>query len=159
MFLLYLPSCYNCFFSFCTTFHDIPDIGKMVRVFANGAGDLVQSQLESYQRLKKWYLMLPCLTLSIIRYRSRIKWSNPWKGIVPSPTLWCSSYWKGGLQVILDYGWLFFYDIRYSYQIQTICIAIVWCQVFLSNTNNYMVSNNYFYLIIVICHTVLSNYS
>ena len=28
----------------------------------------VQSQVESYQRPKKWYLMLPCLTLSIIRY-------------------------------------------------------------------------------------------
>ena len=28
----------------------------------------VQSQIESYQRLRKWYLMLPCLTLSIIRY-------------------------------------------------------------------------------------------
>ena len=27
----------------------------------------VQSQFESFQRLKKWYLMLPCLTLSIIR--------------------------------------------------------------------------------------------
>ena len=27
----------------------------------------VQSQVESYQRLKKWYLMSPCLTLSIIR--------------------------------------------------------------------------------------------
>ena len=27
----------------------------------------VQSQVESYQRLKKWYLMLPCLKLSIIR--------------------------------------------------------------------------------------------
>ena len=27
----------------------------------------VQSQVESYQRLKKWYLMPPCLTLSIIR--------------------------------------------------------------------------------------------
>ena len=26
-----------------------------------------QSQVESYQRLKKWYLMPPCLTLSIIR--------------------------------------------------------------------------------------------
>ena len=27
----------------------------------------VQSQVESYQRLKKWYLMSPCLILSIIR--------------------------------------------------------------------------------------------
>ena len=27
----------------------------------------VQSSVESYQRLKKWYLMPPCLTLSNIR--------------------------------------------------------------------------------------------
>ena len=52
----------------------------------------VQSQVESYQRLKKWYLMLPCITLSNIRYRSRVKWSNPGKGVAPSPTPWCSSY-------------------------------------------------------------------
>ena len=32
-----------------------------------------------YQRLKKWYLMPPCLTLSIIRYGSRVKQSNPGK--------------------------------------------------------------------------------
>ena len=44
-----------------------PDIGIMVRVFANGPGDFVQSQVESYQRLKKWYLMPPCLTLSNLR--------------------------------------------------------------------------------------------
>ena len=50
----------------------------------------VRSQVESYQRLKKWYLMPPCLTLSIIRYGSRVKWSNPGKGVAPSPTPWCS---------------------------------------------------------------------
>ena len=32
----------------------------------------VQSQVKSYQKLKKWYLMPSCLTLSIIRYISRI---------------------------------------------------------------------------------------
>ena len=37
----------------------------------------VQSQVVSYQILKKWYLMPPCLTLKIIRYGSRVKWSNP----------------------------------------------------------------------------------
>ena len=47
----------------------------------------VQSQVESYQRLKKWYLMLPCLTLNIIRYGSRVKWSNLGNGVAPSPTL------------------------------------------------------------------------
>ena len=54
----------------------------------------VQSQVESYQRLKKWYLMPPCLTLSIIRYGSRVKWSNPGKGVAPSPTPRCSKLSK-----------------------------------------------------------------
>ena len=73
----------------------------------------VQSQVESYQRLKKWYLMPPCLTLSIIRYGSRVKWSNPGNGVAPSPTPWCSSYRKGSLRVTLDYGrQLYFYLIR-----------------------------------------------
>ena len=64
----------------------------------------VQSQVESYQRLKKWYLMPPCLTLSIIRYVSWVKWSNLGKGVAPPPILWCSSYRKGSLRVTLDYG-------------------------------------------------------
>ena len=64
----------------------------------------VQSQVESYQRLKKWYLIPPCLTLSIIKYGSRVKWSNPGKGVAPSPTPWCSSYRKGSLRVTLDYS-------------------------------------------------------
>ena len=64
----------------------------------------VQSQIKSYQRLLKWYLIPPCLTLSNIRYVSRVKWSNPGKGVAPSPTPWCSSYWKGSLLVTLDYG-------------------------------------------------------
>ena len=43
--------------------------------------------------------MLPCLTLSIIRKWSRVKWSNPEKGVAPSPTHWYSSYRKGSLRV------------------------------------------------------------
>ena len=66
-------------------------------------GTRVQSQVESYQRLKKkWYLIPPCLTLGIKSYVSRIKWSNSGKGVVPSPTPQCSSYWKGSLWVALD---------------------------------------------------------
>ena len=45
----------------------------------------VQSLVKSYQRLKKWYVMPPCLTLIIIRYVSRVKWSNSGEGVVPSP--------------------------------------------------------------------------
>ena len=39
-----------------------------------------------------------------IRYVSRVKWSNPGKGVVPFPTPSCSSYWKGSLQFAFDYG-------------------------------------------------------
>ena len=46
----------------------------------------------------------PCLTLSNIRYVSRVKLSNPGKGVAPSLTLRCSSYWRGSLLVALDYG-------------------------------------------------------
>ena len=56
------------------------------------------------QKTKKWYLMSPCLTLSIIRYGSRVKRSNPGNGEVPSSTHQCSSYWKGSVRVILDKG-------------------------------------------------------
>ena len=55
-------------------------------------------------KTQKWYLMPPCLTLCIIMYGSRIKWSNPRNGVVPFPTPWCSSYWKRILWVTLDYG-------------------------------------------------------
>ena len=44
----------------------------------------VQSQVASYQRLLKWYLIPPCLTLNNIRYVSRLKWSNQGKGVAPS---------------------------------------------------------------------------
>ena len=73
-----------------------------VRVFANGPGDLGSICRSSYQRLKIWYLMRPCLTLSIIRYGSGVKWRNPGKGVASSPKLWCSSYRKGSLRVTLD---------------------------------------------------------
>ena len=63
----------------------------------------VQSPVKSYQRLKKWYLIPPFLTLSIIRYLSRVKWGNPGKRVAP-PTHRCSSYWKWTLRFALDYG-------------------------------------------------------
>ena len=83
----------------------------------------VQSQVESYQRLKKWYLMLPCLILSIIRQGSRVKWSNPRKGVASSPTPWCSSYQKGSLQVILDYRRQLYF---YFYFLNPVAIHCFW---------------------------------
>ena len=44
--------------------------------------------------------MIPrCLTLSIIRYVSRVKWGNSGKGAALSPTARYRSYWKGSFRV------------------------------------------------------------
>ena len=76
----------------------------MVRVFSNGPGDLGSIPGRVIPKTLKRYLMPPCLTLSIIRYGSRVKWRNPGKGVASSPTPWCSSYRKRCLRVTLDYG-------------------------------------------------------
>ena len=66
----------------------------------------------------------PCLTLGNIRYVSRVKWSNPWKGVAPSPTPQCSSYWKVSLLVILDYRrQLYLYIYIYCHP-QTDCFVL-----------------------------------
>ena len=45
-----------------------PDVGIMVRVFANGPGNLGSTAGRAIPKTKKkWHLMLACLTLSIIR--------------------------------------------------------------------------------------------
>ena len=74
--------------------------------------------------------MLPCLTISNIKYVSRVKWSNQRKGVAPSPTPWCSSYWKGSLLIALDYGCQLTY---YTYEFindknkeNAFCIVVVW---------------------------------
>ena len=56
----------------------------------------------------------PCLTLSKIRYVSRVKWSNPEKGVAPSSTPQCSSYWKGSLLVALDFGHQLYLILSYT---------------------------------------------
>ena len=40
---------------------------------------------------------------------SRVKWSNLGKGVEAFPSSWSSSYWKGSLQVTLEYGRQLYY--------------------------------------------------
>ena len=76
------------------------------REFANGAGYWGSIPGRVIPKTQKWYLMLPCLTLGIIIYGSRVKWSNLENGVAPSPTPRWSSYWKGSLWVTwLRVGW------------------------------------------------------
>ena len=53
-------------------------------------------------RKKKWYLIPPCLILSIKSYRSRVKWNNPRERVVPSPSPRFSCYWKGKPRVAFE---------------------------------------------------------
>ena len=76
----------------------------IVRVFDNGPGDLGSIPGRVIPKTQKWYLMPPSLTLSIIRYGSRVKWRNPGKWVASFLTPWCSNYRKGSFWVTLDYG-------------------------------------------------------
>ena len=65
-------------------FNSIFESGPLAKWVACSQMVRVQYQVESYQSLKKWYLILPCLTLSTIRKGSRVKWSNPGNGVALS---------------------------------------------------------------------------
>ena len=74
--------------------------GPLGRMFANGPGDqgsipgrvIPKTQKKKKKKKKKWYLISPCLTLNIIRHVSRVKWSNPGKGVTSFATPQCNSY-------------------------------------------------------------------
>ena len=93
----------------------------------------VQSQVASYQRLSKWYLIPPCLTLSSIRYVSRVKWSNPGKGC-PSLHLGVVAMEKGAFgspsttvanfTYIYVYMYMYIWVYIYKYVYIYMCIYI-----------------------------------
>ena len=58
-------------------------IGIMIKVFINGLGDWVQSQVKSYQGLKQ--MVLDASLFNTQHYKVWIKWSNPGKSVVSSP--------------------------------------------------------------------------
>ena len=55
-------------------------------------------------------MVLDTSLLNTLQYKvlSRVKWSNPRKGVAPSSTPRCSSYLKGSILVALDYGRQFY---------------------------------------------------
>ena len=60
-----------------------------------------------------WYIYI--YIYIYIRYVSRVKWSNPGKGVAPSPTPRRSRYWKRSLLVALDYGLQLYFIYIYIY--------------------------------------------
>ena len=76
----------------------------MFYMFTSGPETGVQSQVESYQTLKKMLLDAALLNTQLYKVRIKSKWSNLGNGVAPSPTPRFSSYWKGSLWVTFDYG-------------------------------------------------------
>ena len=67
---------------------------QIVTIRASMMGDIFS--LPTADTLRAFsFLTPPCLTLSNIRYVSMVKWSNPGKGVAPTPTPQCCTYWKG----------------------------------------------------------------
>ena len=92
---------YNCLCVFMCVFVKIifvyyrvwnQPIGIMLRVFSNGPGDRVSMPGKVIAKTQKMVLDSSCLTFRILRHGTRVKWSNPWKGIAPSPTPRCVKF-------------------------------------------------------------------
>ena len=79
------------------------------RVFANGLGDLGSIPGHVIPKTLKMVLDTPLLSTQQYKVGIKGKVSYPGKGVAPSPTPWCSSYWKGSLLVALDYGQQFYF--------------------------------------------------
>ena len=76
-------------------------------VFANGPGDLGDLGSIPGRVIPKTLKMVHDTSLlKTQQYKVRIKgkWSNSGKGVTPSPTPRCSSFWKGSVLVALEYG-------------------------------------------------------
>ena len=87
--------------------------GLAVRVFANGPGDLGSIPGRVIPKTQKMVLDASLLNTQHYKVWIKGKVEQSWEGVAPSPTPWCSSYWKGSLQVTLDYGQLI-YDTSYQ---------------------------------------------
>ena len=77
---------------------------KYWTLFVNGPG--VQGSIPARVIPKTQKMVLDATLLNSEHYKIRIKvkWSNPGKGVAPSPTHLCSSYRKESLRVTLNYG-------------------------------------------------------
>ena len=98
-------------------------ISLMNREFANGQGD--QSSIPGWviPKTQKMVLNATLLNPQHHKVKIKVKWSNPGKGVAPSPTPQCSHYWKGSLQVTLDYGRQLYFTI-YIYIYIYVCVCV-----------------------------------
>ena len=90
-------------------------ISIMVRVFANGLGDQGSIPGQVIPKTQKMILDVALLNTQHYKVQIKGKWSNPGKGVAPSPTLWWSSNWKGSIQVVFNNGLTTYFIYIYIY--------------------------------------------
>ena len=71
---------------------------------ANGPEDRGSVPGRVIPKTQKGILNVSLLDTQLYKVRIKGKGSNPEKGVAPSRTHRCSSYWKKSLQAALDYG-------------------------------------------------------
>ena len=76
----------------------------MLRTFANGTGDLGSIPGRVIPKTQKMVLDATLLNTQHYKVRIKGKVEQSRERSNALPTLWCSSYRKGSLQVILNYG-------------------------------------------------------
>ena len=86
----------------------------VVRVFANGLGDLGSIPGRVIPKTQKMVLDASLLNTQHYKVRIKGKVKQSREGVAPSPTPWCSSYRKGSLRVTLDYGRQLVYLCKYK---------------------------------------------
>ena len=135
---IYIYNIYLYIYNLSTHFIDyILDIGLMVTVFTNGPGDLGSIPGRVIPKTQKMVLDATLFNTQHYKVRIKVKWSNSGKGVVPSPTPWCSSYRKGSLQVTLNYGRQLYLLIIFLNEPELICLHTVKLfQVLQCNSNN-----------------------
>ena len=86
----------------------------MGRVFTNGPEDLGSIPGRVIQKTLKMVLDTSLLNTQEykVHIKGKVEWSNPGKGVVPSPTPQCSSYGKGSLLVALEYDPQLYYILK-----------------------------------------------
>ena len=77
---------------------------SMARVFINDLGDWSLIPGQVMPKTQKMVLDTSLLNIQQYKVRIKSKWSKSEKGVAPSPTSSCSSYWEENLRVNLDYG-------------------------------------------------------
>ena len=91
------------FFSYSFLRHVL--IGTMVRSVCQWSGRLGFNPRLNHMKDSKMVLDVSLLNTQYSKVWIKGEWSNPEKGVAPSPTPWCSSYWKGSFWVAINYSW------------------------------------------------------